>query len=306
MQVKRYNPFSEELKRVFGCRVQRLSIDAGFSCPHRIGNPASGGCIFCGGNGSGAKGVLPGVPVIEQLEQSKEVMTRKYKAKNFLAYFQAYSNTFAPVEKLRALYDEALKVPDVQGLIIGTRPDCLPDDVLRLLAEFSQKTYLWLELGLQSAIDRTLAAINRGHDTGCFIDAVSRCREHGIRVCAHLIFGLPGESREETLSSAALLNRLGVQGVKIHHLHIIKGTKLEELYLRGKVNLLTREEYIALVCDFLEMLDPRTLVMRLKGDGGDNLVAPEWGTGRFDILNAIDGEMELRGSRQGSRSEGMP
>lgn len=306
MSDKRYNTFSSELKRQFGCRVQRLSVDAGFTCPNRDGTVSTNGCIFCGGKGSGAKGIQPALSVTGQLEQSKEVMIRKFKAQKFLAYFQAYSNTYAPVEQLRSLYDEALAVPDVAGLIIGTRPDCLPDEVINLLAEYARKTYLWLELGLQSPIDRTLRAINRGHDVDCFVDAAARCRKKGIAVCAHLIFGLPGETPEEMLSTAVLLNKSGISGVKLHHLHVIKGTAIEEQYLRGEVKMLERDEYIGLACDFLELLDPHILVMRLIGDGGFNLVAPEWGITKFILLNAIDRELERRGTRQGSRSERMP
>jgi radical SAM protein (TIGR01212 family) len=193
-----------------------------------------------------------------------------------------------------------LDVTDIVGLIIGTRPDCLPHEVLDLLAAFAQRTYFWLELGLQSSVNRTLATINRGHDTACFIDAVQRCTDRGIRVCAHLILGLPGESREEMLDTASLLNQLGVSGVKLHHLHVMKGTRLEELYQQGELQLLERDDYAGLVCDFLKRLDPQILVMRLVGDGGLNLVAPKWGSAKFEILNAIDMEFERRGTRQGS------
>ncbi len=300
MSEKRYNTFSAELRRVFDCRVQRISVDAGLTCPNRDGTVGIGGCIFCGGEGSGAKGIVRGLPVVEQIEQNKGVMVRKFKAKKFLAYFQPYSNTYADVEHLRRLYDEALAVTDVEGLIVGTRPDCLPVEVIDLLAEYAQKTYLWLELGLQSSINRTLTSINRGHDTACFIDAVKRCKELGIRVCTHLIFGLPGETRDEMLSTATLLNELGVGGIKLHHLHVMKGTRLEELYLQGGIQLMDRDDYIGLVCDFLERVDPGILVMRLIGDGGLNLVAPTWGSAKFDLLNAIDVEFERRGTRQGS------
>ncbi|GAM08709.1 putative protein [Geobacter sp. OR-1] len=300
MTEKRYNTFSAELRRVFGCRVQRISVDAGLTCPNRDGSIGSGGCIFCGGNGSGAKGIVRGISVSAQLEHGKGVMVRKYGARKFLAYFQPYSNTYAPAAHLRNLYDEALAVPDVAGLIIGTRPDCLPGDVLDLLTEYSRETYLWLELGLQSSSDRILTEINRGHDSACFTEAAERCVGRGINVCAHLIFGLPGETREEMLQTAALVNGLGIGGIKLHHLHVMKGTELEERCQRGEIKLMERDEYIGLVCDFLERLDPRVLVMRLVGDGGLNLVAPKWGTAKFDLLNAIDREFERRGTRQGS------
>lgn len=302
MTQKRYNAFSDELKRVFGCRVHRIAVDAGFSCPNRDGSRGSGGCVYCGGRGSGAHGILQGASVAQQIEAGKEVMTRKYKAQRFIAYFQAYSNTYAPAETLRSFYDEALSVPGIVGLIVGTRPDCLPPETVSLLAEYARRTYFWLELGLQSPLDRTLEFLRRGHDFAAFERAVTACRGAGIRVCAHIILGLPGESRDEMLDTAAVLNGLGVDGVKIHLLHVMKETPLEELYRRGEVRMLDRDEYVGLVCDFLERLRPEISIQRLTGDGGhDHLVAPLWSLRKFEVLNAIDYELERRGTRQGSR-----
>lgn len=301
-QPKRYNTFSDELKRVFGCKVQRISVDAGFTCPNRDGTLDREGCIFCGGSGSGAYSIRPELSVAAQVEDGKEVMRRKYRAKNFIAYFQAYSNTYAPVEHLRAVFGEALSVPGVVGIIVATRPDCLPDDVLDYLARLGEETYFWLELGLQSIHDKSLTLINRRHDYACFVDALERARARRIRVCAHVILGLPGESREEMLVMAGELNRLGVYGVKLHLLHVMKGTRLAEMYGRGEVALLDRDGYAGLVCDFLELLDPAILIHRLTGDGGrDNLVAPLWSLNKFEVLNLIDAEMERRNSRQGIR-----
>ena len=299
--AKRYNAFSDELKRVFGCRVQRISVDAGFSCPNRDGVLGSEGCIFCSGSGSGAYSIRRDLSVAGQIEDGKEVMRRKYKAQRFIAYFQAYSNTYAPVEQLRALYAEALSVSGVVGLIVATRPDCLSDEVLEYLQELSRQTYLWLELGVQSIHDRTLTLINRRHDHAGSVDAVQRATSRGVRVCAHVILGLLGETREEMLDMAGELNRLGVEGVKLHLLHVMKGTRLAEMHGRGEVQLLGRDEYAGLVCDFLERLDPRILIHRLTGDGGhDNLVAPLWSLKKFEVLNLIDAELERRGTRQGS------
>jgi len=298
--LRRYNAFSEELKRVFGCRVQRISVDAGFSCPNRDGSLDTEGCIFCGGSGSGSFGIRRTLSIAGQIEDGKEVMRRKYKAERFIAYFQAYSNTHAPVEHLRSLYTEALAVSDVVGLIVATRPDCLSDDVLNYLQKLSYQTYIWLELGMQSIHDTSLTLINRRHDHACSVDAVQRATVRGIRVCAHVILGLPGETREEMLAMAGELNRLGVVGVKLHLLHVMRGTRLAEIYGRGEVQLLERDEYARLVCDFLERLDPRILIHRLTGDGGhDNLVAPLWSLKKFEILNLIDAELERRGTRQG-------
>jgi uncharacterized protein len=305
--AKRYNAYSDELKRVFGCRVHRISVDAGFSCPNLDGTLGTGGCIYCGGKGSGSFGIKHGISVGGQLEAGKEVMIRKYKAQRFIAYFQAFSNTYAPLEKLAALYDEALRVPDVVGLIVGTRPDCLSAETVDLLADYAGKTYFWLELGLQSPLDRTLEFIRRGHDFAAFETAVLACKQRGIRICAHIILGLPGESREEMLATAGILNALGVDGVKIHLLHVMKDTLLADMYHEGAVRLLCRDDYVGLVCDFLERLQPGISVQRLTGDGGrDHLIAPLWSLKKFEVLNAIGYELERRGSFQGSALTGVP
>lgn len=300
--VKRYNAFSDELKRVFSCKVQRLSVDAGFSCPNRDGTLDSRGCIFCGGHGSGSYGIRRDLDISAQLEDAKVVMHRKYRATKFIAYFQAYSNTYSTAAHLREIFPAALAVSDVVGLIIATRPDCLPDEILGYLQELNDQTYLWLELGVQSIYDRSLKLINRCHDHACSVDAIMRLKRQGIRVCAHIILGLPGETRQEMLAMAGELNRLGVDGIKLHLLHVMKGTALAEMYGRGEVAVMGRDDYAGLVCDFLELLDPRIVVHRLTGDGGhDNLVAPLWSLKKFEILNLIDAELQRRGTGQGER-----
>ena len=301
-ETKRYNAFSDLLKREFGCRVQRISVDAGFTCPNRDGTIGFGGCIYCGDRGSASHGIPANVGIREQLEHGKEVMVRKYRAKLFIAYFQAYSNTHAPVAQLRRLYDEALAVPDVVGLIVGTRPDCLQPEVLTLLEEYAQRCRFWLELGMQSHLDRSLEYLRRGHDFRAFEEGVRRAQGMGLRTSVHVMLGLPGESREETLAGAEVLNRLGVDGVKLHLLHVMKGTVLEENYLRGEVPVMERDDYVELVCDYLERLHPDIVIQRLTGDGGhDHLVAPLWSLKKFEVLNAIDNELERRGTRQGEK-----
>ena len=301
--LKRYNTFSEELKRVFGCKVQRISVDAGFTCPNRDGTLSSNGCIFCGGHGSGSFGIRRDLIISAQLEDGKEVMRRKYRAEKFIAYFQAYSNTYASVPRLRELYSEACTTSDIVGLIVATRPDCLPEEILDYLQELSDKTYLWLEIGMQSIHDRSLTFIKRRHTQACSVEAVQRARSRGLKVCVHIILGLPGETRGEMLATAGELNRLGVDGVKLHLLHVMKGTQLADMYGRGEVTVLCRDEYAGLVCDFLELLEPRILIHRLTGDGGhDNLVAPLWSLKKFEILNLIDAELARRGTRQGSKA----
>ncbi|WP_145023219.1 TIGR01212 family radical SAM protein [Geobacter argillaceus] len=299
MGAKRYNQFTEELRALFGCRVQRISVDAGFTCPNRDGTAGSDGCIYCSSRGAGAPGIARGRSVAEQLEVDKAFLARRYHAQKFLAYFQAFSNTYGPVEQLQALYDEALAVPDIVGLIVGTRPDCLPPAVFDLLAGYAQRTYFWLELGLQSSHDRSLAWIGRGHDAASFSAAAREASCRGIRVCAHVILGLPGESRAEMLATADYLNSLRVAGVKLHHLHVLKETELARRYEKGDVALLNEDDYVGLVCDFLERLAPNVLVQRLVGDGSRDLIAPRWN--KLALLNAIDTELKRRGTRQGGR-----
>lgn len=301
MQQKRYNLFSERLKQLFGGRVHKISIDAGFGCPNRESGRSDGGCIFCEPGGSGSFGLERQLTVRQQVEAGKKVMARKYKAKRFMAYFQPFSNTFAPVERLRSLYDQALDVSDVVGLAVGTRPDCLADDVLDLLAEYQRRTCFWLEVGLQSSHDATLKTIGRGHDYACFLDALQRCRERGLMVCVHIILGLPGEGREQILETADEMARLKVDGIKLHLLHVLQGTVLGERYRAGEFSLLEKEEYVQLVCDVIERLHPETLIHRLTGDGPrDLLLAPLWSLKKWEVLNAIDAELARRDSRQGS------
>ncbi len=300
--TKSYQLFSEHLKSHFGTRVHKISVDAGFGCPNREGGRTGAGCLFCDPNGSGSVGIERQLSVADQVEQGKEVMMRKYKAGKFMAYFQPFSNTLAPVDKLRALYDEALAVNDVVGLAVGTRPDCVPEDVLDLLAEYHEKTYFWLELGLQSSHDRTLDWLRRGHDFATFVAACQGARDRRLNVCAHVILGLPGETRNDMLSTAETLADMQVEGVKLHLLHVLRDTPLGELYRENKIKILGRDEYVELVVDVMERLHPDTMIHRLTGDGPrDQLLAPLWSLKKWEVLNAIDAEFARRGTRQGSR-----
>lgn len=305
MTNKPYNLFSSHLKQRFGGRVHKISIDAGFSCPNRGATRDQPGCLFCDPSGSGSTGIEPTLSVAEQIEAGKEVMVRKYKAEHFLAYFQPFSNTFAPVERLRSLYDEALSVEGIVGLAVGTRPDCLPPEVLDLLAEYHRRSYFWLELGLQSIHDQTLNRLRRGHDYATFIKTYREAKLRGLRVCVHLILGLPGESREQILASAEEMARLGVDGIKLHLLHVLEGTGLGDLYRQGKMDILSQEDYVTLVVDMVERLSPHTLIHRLTGDGPrDRLLAPRWSLNKWQVLNAIDDEFKSRGTKQGCRFKG--
>lgn len=302
MATKAYQLFSEHLRNHFGVKVHKISVDAGFGCPNRNGGRAGPGCLFCDPQGSGAVGLESQSTVAEQVEQGKEVMSRKYKAGKFMAYFQPFSNTLAPVSHLRALYDEALAVDDVVGLAVGTRPDCMPTEVLDLLAEYHQRTCFWLELGLQSSHDRTLEWLQRGHDFASFVRAYRNAKSRNLNVCVHVILGLPGESKADMLATAGVLADLRVNGVKLHLLHVLRGTPLGKLYNEDKIRMLEMDEYVGLVVDFIERLHPATLIHRLTGDGPrDQLLAPLWSLKKWEVLNAIDAEFARRDSRQGSR-----
>jgi len=300
MTTKPYHLFSEHLKEHFGTRVHKISVDAGLGCPNRADGRTAGGCLFCDPGGSGAVGIERQASLTEQIIAGKEVMTRKYKAGKFLAYFQPFSNTFAPVAQLRALYDEALAVDDVVGLAVGTRPDCVAPDVLSLLEEYHHRTYFWLELGLQSSHDRTLNWLRRGHDYATFARTYAAAKSRGLRVCVHVILGLPGETPEEMLETADRLADLRVDGVKLHLLHVLRDTPLGKLYDNGQVDVLAMDAYVKLVVDVVERLPPETWIHRLTGDGPrDQLLAPLWSLKKWEVLNAIDAEFARRGTRQG-------
>ena len=297
---KRYNSFSHVLKETFHCRVHKISLRLDFTCPNRDGTVAVGGCTSCNNASHTPQAYRPGMSVREQMEQGMEAMRQRQKADKFIAYFQSYTNTYGPVAKLERLYQEALDLPGVVGLSIATRPDCVANDVLDLLSDISHSTYLWLELGLESMHDKTLQWVNRGHGLREFLDAVARSKARGLRICTHLILGLPYESRKEILQTAILLNRLGIEGVKLHNLHVIKNTVLENIYRSGAFTLLSREAYIALLVDFLELLSDKITIHRLTGETiGELTVAPDWSLKKIAALNAIHKELEERNSWQG-------
>ncbi len=299
---KPYREYSKYLKQQFGHRVHKISVDAGFSCPNRGQERKKRGCIFCDSDGSGATGIARPLTLTGQLEHGKEIMRRKYKAKEFIAYFQPFSNTYAPVETLRTLYDEALAVPDMVGLAIGTRPDCVAEEILDLLGVYKQQTDLWLELGLQSCHDTTLDFLRRGHSYATFLDAATRVQQRNLRLCVHVILGLPGETRAQMLQTADEMARLKVEGIKIHLLHILRGTALGDMYTDGEIEVLNQDEYVNLAVDFLERLHPDTLIHRLTGDGPRaTLLAPLWSLNKWEVLNAIEETFSARASRQGSK-----
>jgi radical SAM protein (TIGR01212 family) len=300
--AKRYYDLKSYWVNRFGCRVHKLPIDAGFTCPNRDGSIAEGGCSYCDGRGSALRqaGELPSVG--EQLRRGKAYYRKRPKAEKFIAYFQTFTNTYGPVQRLRALYDEALAEEDVIGISIGTRPDCISDETLAMIRSYAERHHVWLEFGLQSIHDRTLRAINRGHDAAAFIDAVRRAGGGPIQICAHIIVGLPDESHGDILETARVIAGLPVGGIKIHSLLALKGTPLGERYSRGEVSLMTREEYVGTVCDILEALPPEMVIQRLTADGYREIfLGPAWAANKLVVLNAIDRELEERGSWQGKR-----
>ncbi|MEE4261736.1 MAG: TIGR01212 family radical SAM protein [Desulfobacteraceae bacterium] len=297
---KRYYDLNTYLRSLFGCRVQKITVDAGLSCPNRDGRVSSGGCIFCNARGSGTGAHSRGQTITDQLLQGKIFLARRYKARKFLAYFQSFSNTYAPVDTLRKLYDEALAVADVVGLSIGTRPDCVDVPVLDLLQDYAGHHLIWLEYGLQSARDKTLKLINRGHDVQCFENAVRATLNRGIKICTHVILGLPGENRRDILHTARIISDLGIDGVKLHLLYVVKGTPLEFLYRQGSYRCLEQQEYIDLVCDFLERIPPEMVIQRLTGDPHpEELVAPQWSLHKSETLQKINEALEIRDTWQG-------
>ena len=298
---KRYNQFSAFLKNKFGAKVYKITIDAGFSCPNRDGTISDGGCIFCDESGSFSQAHSNVLSVREQVNTGAETLSKRFKAEKFMAYFQAYSNTYKPVCELKNIYDSALMHKDIVGISIGTRPDCVDEDKLKLISSYKDDYYTWIEYGLQSIHNKTLKRINRGHDFDTFLKSYEKTKEFGINVCVHVILGL-WETHEEMMQTAQKLAELEVDGVKIHMLCALEGTRLAELYKIGEIDFMSEEDYINTVCDFLEYLPPKTTIHRLAGNGlKRELIAPRWIGKKLDALNKIDREFLKRNTFQGFR-----
>ena len=299
--MKRYRDFNTYLREQFGERVQRISLDAGLGCPNRDGTVSEGGCIFCDGRGSGTGAFTEDrESVSRQIERAKGFIQKRYKAHKFIAYFQSFTNTYAPVCHLQQLYDEALSHSAMVGLSVATRPDCVNEEILEMISAYRKDHLVWMEYGLQSAHDKTLQTINRGHSVACFEQGVRLAHDFGLNVCAHVILGLPGEDRRMMLETARFLAELPVQGVKIHLLYVIRGTPLAQLYEKGDFRCLERDEYANRVVDFLELLPPDVVIQRLTGDPGkSDLVAPSWAIRKMENLRTIQDTLERRQTWQG-------
>ena len=297
---KYYFSYGEYLKKAFPFKVYKIALDAGFTCPNRDGLVAYGGCIYCENRSFSPNSKGEKRSAAKQIGAGVEFYKKHFNAERFIVYFQAYTNTYGPVSLLKELYDEALSFPEVIGLSVGTRPDCLPDEVLDLLALYSEKTHLWVEIGLQSMHNQTLLRINRGHTYEQFTDAIVRTKLRGLRVCVHVILGLPGETREMMMQTADALAGFQIDGLKIHHLYIAENTILAKLHKVSPVKTLTMEEYVSLACDFLERIPSHVAIQRLTGElKGDYLIAPLWNMSKKAVLAAIEKEFARRGTCQG-------
>ena len=290
---KRYNQYSAHLKNKFGVKVYKITLDAGFSCPNRDGTISTGGCIFCDEGGSFSQAHSNLLSIEQQVSVGAENLKKRFKAEKFMSYFQAYSNTYKPVQELEKIYNSALNHPDIVGISIGTRPDCIDDEKIKLISSYKDNYYTWIEYGLQSIHNKTLKKINRGHDFDCFLRAYEKTKTAGINVW---------ETHDEIIETAQKLAELGVDGVKIHMLCALKNTKLAQIYENGGIDFMGEDEYVQTVCDFLEYLPSSTTIHRLAGNGlSSELIAPQWLGKKFDCLNKIDREFIKRSSHQGSK-----
>jgi len=299
---KRFHTWNYEMREQFGTKVFKVMLDAGFTCPNRDGKIAIGGCTFCSARGSGDFAGSRRDDLVTQFRKVRDLQHRKWPDAQYIGYFQAYTNTYAPVSELREYYEVILEQPGVVGLSIATRPDCLPDEVIDYLAELNERTYLWLEMGLQTIHEDTSRLINRAHDTACYVEAVEKLRKRGIRVCSHIIFGLPQETHEMMLDTARAVAAMDVQGIKIHLLHLMKKTPMVKQYEAGLVRFLEMDEYVKLVVDALELLPPEMIVHRVTGDAPrELLIGPMWSLRKWEVLNAIDAELKRRDTYQGRK-----
>lgn len=298
-----YYSFNHYLKDRFGERVQKITLDAGMTCPNRDGTIGRGGCVYCDTRGSGNNGSHKFPDIKTQVIAGKKFLSKRYKANKFIAYFQSFSNTYAPPEKLKELYDQAVSVPGIVGLSIATRPDCLSEATLELISSYTDRFMVWLELGMQTACDTTLKRINRGHTFNQFVSGFELARKYPLLLCVHVIIGLPGEQKKDMLETAVALAKLKPDGVKIHSLFVSKNTVLEDMYRNKEFTALTRQEFADIACDFLEILPDKTVIHRLTGDPlPEELVAPQWTLDKNLTLRCIEAELTKRQLLQKKRS----
>lgn len=297
---KPYHSLDYMLKQRFGEKVYKLTLNGGMSCPNRDGKLGTRGCIFCSAGGSGDFAADAAQSISRQIEQQKAVICQKRPVGKFIAYFQAYTNTYAPVAYLRTIFTQAISHPDIIALSIGTRPDCLGEDVLELLSELNGIKPVWVELGLQTIHERTARYIRRGYPLSCFEKAVRELHSRNLEIIVHTILGLPGETKEDVLDTISYLNTQPIQGIKMQLLHVLKNTDLADDYLAGKFQVLSQDDYLDLVISCLEHLSPDTVIHRVTGDGPkDLLIAPLWSSAKRTVLNELHHRMKQRESWQG-------
>lgn len=302
---KRYYTYDYYLRQRFGAKVAKIPLDMGLSCPNIDGRCGVGGCIYCSGRGSGDFAESPLLPIKEQYARTREKLSSKWSTASCIAYFQAHTNTYAPLEVLRENFEEALSLDGVVGLNIATRADCLEDSVCEYLAELSERTVLTVELGLQSSSDTTAKKINRGHSYAEFLEGYKKLRAASdkIEICVHIIFGLPDETREDMMRTVRDVAALRPDQVKIHLLHVLRGTVMADIYERGEYTPLEKDEYVALVADAIELLPTDTVVARVTGDGmAEDLLAPDWSRKKVSVINDIDKLLYERNSYQGIKN----
>lgn len=297
-----YLAFGDYLKHLFGEKVYKVTLDAGFSCPNRDGTLSRDGCIFCDDTGSFSRLYSNALPISEQLAVGMSKIKDRYHAKKFLAYFQAYTNTYKPVEELKKIYDQVF-INDIVGMSIGTRPDCVDEQKLDLIASYNNgNRFIQIEYGIQSVHDKTLNFINRGHDFQCFQEACRLSKERNIKICAHVILGLPNETHEDMLQTAKTLASMNLDGIKIHMLAVMEGTKIHKMFQDGLIKLMSEEEYINTVCDFLELLPPDMSIQRLAGNGKREFrIQPRWLGKKLELVGKIENEFKKRGTKQGAK-----
>ena len=299
---RRYCSLDYMLKERYSEKLYKLSLNGGMTCPNRDGKISEGGCIFCSAGGSGDFAANFNPDIAKQIEQAKTLVSKKYQSNRFIAYFQAYTNTYAPVEYLRKLFMDTIMRDDIAILSIATRPDCLGDDVIKLLAELNRMKPVWVELGLQTINESTAKLINRGYELSCYDEAVRKLKNIGVEIITHMIIGLPYETKEDILSTAEYIGKTA-NGIKLQLMHILKNTKLLEMYEKGEFKALTEEEYIEIVCEIISILPREMVIHRLTGDGNpDELIAPLWSLRKLQVLNGINHRLKELDIIQGIKS----
>lgn len=304
---RRYNSYNTYLREKFGCRVHKVSVDVGFTCPNRDGAVATGGCIYCNNDSFVPRYARPRVSLNDQIKNGMEYLRRRFKAEKFIIYFQAYTNTYDKIERLEKLYREALERNDVVGLAVGTRSDCVNEKKIKLFENLSKDWFVTLEYGIESIYDRTLEFMNRGHNYQSVLDAIRITKGRGIHIGAHIIVGFPGETQDEMLGMADEISRLDIDFLKVHNLHVVKNTPLARMYAKEPFHLFTYEEYIHFISRFIERLSPKIVLERLFTDTPqDLLIAPIWNKTHGEFLSGIEGELQRRDTHQGKLFKGDP